>query len=295
MLELDGITVFVKVVQAGSFTLAARQLGMPNTTVSSKIARLEKRLGVTLIQRTTRKLNITPAGQAYFKRCLHALEEIQAGESELAKSAGEPQGLLRVTASVDVAHSILPPIVRLYLKKYPKTSIDLVVTNRFVDLVAEGVDVAIRAGELDDSSLIAKRMTPVQGGLWASAAYLKRMGTPRALADLAQHDLLVFSPFADSPFRLTNGTEVQSVPLNGRISADDFETLRTFIQKGDGIGPLPNFLGEDPTQKQDLVRVLPKWHWSDRSFSLVYPSQRFLSPKLEAFIQLASSRAEPAS
>ncbi len=288
-MELDGIAIFVKVVQAGSFTQAARQLGMPNTTVSAKIARLERRLGVTLIQRTTRKLNITPAGQAYFKRCLHALEEIQAGESELAKSTGEPQGLLRVTASVDVAHSLLPPIVRRYLRKYPKTSVELVVTNRFVDLVAEGVDVAFRAGRLEDSSLIAKKLPLLDGGFFASPAYVKKHGAPKSIADLAHHVCVVHSDFTDG-IPMTDGKEETLLRVKGRIQADDFETLRAFIQKGDAIGALPAFLGDDPSQSAKLVRVLPKWCWGGGGFSIVYPSQRFVSPKLEAFIRIATAQ-----
>jgi DNA-binding transcriptional LysR family regulator len=288
-MELDGITVFVKVVQLGSFSQAARVLGMPNTTVSAKVARLEKRLGVTLIQRTTRKLSVTPTGQAYFSRCLRALEELQAGESELvATSAREPQGLLRITSSVDVAHSILPRIVRRYVRKYPKAQVELIVTNRLVDLVAENVDLGFRAGQLEDSSLLSRKLSLVGGGLWASPAYLKKRGTPRVPADLAKHECLLFAPFQDRPFRLENGKETAEVELKGRILADDLATLRSFALMGEGIGILPGFLCEaSQVGTGKLVRVLPKWSWGDGSFHLVYPGQRFVSSKVQAFITLA--------
>src|SRR5690606_1413119 len=145
MNRLDGIDVFVKVVQCGSFSGAARLLGMPVTTVSGKVAALERRLGVTLIRRTTRKLSITQAGETYFAHCVRALEAVSAAEKSLSSAKAEPEGLLRVTAPPDIGHLILPPIVREYLKAHPKTRIELILTNRIVDLVGEGVDLAIRA------------------------------------------------------------------------------------------------------------------------------------------------------
>jgi DNA-binding transcriptional LysR family regulator len=193
--DLDGIAVFVKVVQAGSFSAAARLLGIPNTTVSAKVARLEKRLGVTLIQRTTRKLNITPAGRAYFERCLRGLEEIETAEAEVSLSAAEPRGLLRVTAPGDVAMGMLPPIVSRFLKRYPRTRVEIVVANRVIDLVAEGVHLAIRAAGLPDSTLAARRFMPFCGALWASRAYLERRGAPKIPLELEQHDCLVFPRF----------------------------------------------------------------------------------------------------
>ncbi len=156
-MDLDGIEVFVKVVEAGSFSQAAKLLGMPNSTVSAKVSALEKRLGVTLLQRSTRKLRATPAGETYFQQCVQALEQLQAAESELTSAQREPQGLLRVTAPADIGHTLLATLVRGFLQQYPKTEVELVVTNRVLDLIAEGVDLAIRAGELTDSRLIAKR------------------------------------------------------------------------------------------------------------------------------------------
>src|SRR5688572_15347363 len=192
-MDLDDIAVFVKVVQAGSFSKAARLLGMPNTTVSAKVARLEKRLGVTLIQRTTRKLHITPAGQAYFARCMRGISEIETAEAEISSATAEPRGLLRLTVTGDVAHSLLPPIAAEYVRKYPRLKIEVIVANRVVDLVGEGVDLAIRAAELRDSTLVARRFLSFTVNLWASPEYLELRGTPRAPADLDSHDCLVFS------------------------------------------------------------------------------------------------------
>src|SRR5271165_2425292 len=153
-MSVDSIQVFVEVVEAQSFTRAAGRLKMPATTVSAKIAKLEERLGVTLIQRTTRRLQVTPAGRAYYERCARALAEIAEGERELLAGTQEPSGLLRITTPPDLAHGLLTPKVERFLKAYPKTSVELIVTSQIVDLLAERIDLAVRVGVLNDSSLI---------------------------------------------------------------------------------------------------------------------------------------------
>ena len=156
-MDLDAIAVLVKVVEAGSFSAPARLLRMPKTTVSAKVAALEKRLRATLIERTTRKLNMTEAGQRYFRHCANAMREIDLGESSLLEIKDKPAGLLKVTTTVDFGQTVLPHIVRAYVVKYPEVSVELLITNRTVDIVGEGVDLAIRraAAMLPDSSLIA--------------------------------------------------------------------------------------------------------------------------------------------
>lgn len=282
-MELDGIAIFVKVVQAGSFSRAARLLGMPNTTVSAKVARLEKRLGVTLIQRTTRKLHITPAGRAYFERCAPALEAIQSAEAQMTLAAPEPAGVLRITAPGDVAHGLLPPIVGRFLERYPRTKVEVMVANRVVDLVAEGVHLAIRAARLADSTLVARKFMPFSGGLWASAAYLKRKGTPRKPKELAQHDGLLFArSFGQLP-TLNDGHAKSALEFQARVAADDLETLRAFALRGKGIATLTDYLGREA----GLVQVLPGWSWMAGALSFVYPQQRFVPANLRAFIDTA--------
>lgn len=284
-MDLNAIAVFVKVVQAGSFSRAARLLGMPNTTVSAKVARLEKHLGVTLIQRTTRKLNVTPQGRAYFDHCVNGLEELAAGESLLTSASGEPTGLLRITAPVDVGHHVLPPIVHDYLRAHPKVRIELVVTNRMVDLVAEGVDLAIRAGELKDSTLVARPFIRYQGGLWASRTYVASRGEPKTPDELARHDGLFFSRLPREALRLASGRKKADVPLSWRIAADDLETLRAFVLQGDGIGAMPDYLARD--HAGEIVRVLPDWSWTRAALSFVYPGRRFVPPTVRSFIDAA--------
>jgi DNA-binding transcriptional LysR family regulator len=282
-MELDGIAIFVKVVQAGSFSAAARLLRVPNTTVSAKVARLEKRLGVTLIQRTTRKLHITPAGQAYFDRCVRGLEEIEAAEAEMSSSAAEPKGLLRITAPGDVAHGLLPGVVSRFVERYPRTRVEVVVANRVMDLVAEGIHLAIRAAALRDSTLVARRFMPFSGGLWASRKYLDRKGLPKAPADLEQHDCLVFPRFAARGLRLSDGRTSVDVQLPARIAVDDLETLRYFAVRGAGIVTLIDYLAREAA----LVQVLPRWTWTSGALSFVYPGQRFVPANVRAFIDTA--------
>lgn len=286
-MDLDGIEVFVKVVEAGSFSQAAKLLGMPNSTVSAKVSALEKRVGVTLLQRTTRKLRATQAGETYFQQCVQALEQLQAAESELTNAQREPRGLLKLTAPVDIGHSVLATLVRTFLQKYPEMQVDLVVTNRVLDLISEGIDLAIRAGELADSRLIAKRFSVGHFGLWASPSYLKKRGTPAHPRELTEQDCLRFSLFKNNRLELTNGKDSARVVAAGRLGADDFETLKAFALLGEGIVYLPSFMCAEEAKQNRLQRVLPDWHGAAVTFSLVYPAQRFVSPKVRAFIAVA--------
>jgi DNA-binding transcriptional LysR family regulator len=286
-MDLDGIAIFVKVLQTGSFSQAAKLLGMPNSTVSAKVSALEKRLGVTLLQRTTRKLRATQAGEAYFQRSVRALEELQAAENELETGRADPKGLLRLTAPVEIGHSLLPALVHAFLNKHPRLEVELVVTNRVLDLVVDGIDLAIRAGPLKDSSLIAKRFDLGDFGLWASPDYLTQRGAPRHPRELAQHNCLRFSRFKDDGFRLTHGRENFTVEVSGQLVADDFETLRSLAILGEGIAFLPSFLCSEDTKQDKLTRVLPKWRGDKVSLSLVYPAQRFVPTKVREFIRVA--------
>jgi DNA-binding transcriptional LysR family regulator len=286
-MDLDGIAIFVKVLQAGSFSRAAKLLGMPNSTVSAKVSALEKRLGVTLLQRSTRKLRATQAGEAYYQRSLRALEELQAAENELETGRAEPQGLLRLTAPVEIGHSLLPALVHAFLKKHPRMEVELVVTNRVLDLIEDGIDLAIRAGALKDSSLIAKRFDLGYFGLWASPEYLTEHTAPRHPKELTQHNCLRFSRFKNEGFRLTNGRENLNVPITGTSIADDFETLRSLAIFGEGMAFLPSFLCAEEAKQNELVRVLPHWRGDRVTVSLVYPAQRFVPAKVHAFIAVA--------
>jgi DNA-binding transcriptional LysR family regulator len=287
-MDLNEIAIFIRVVQTGSFTQAAQQLQMPKSTVSSKISALEKRLGVTLIQRTTRKLNVTSAGQAYFKRCVRGLEEIKGGEQELASIQGEPQGLLRVTAPADLGASVLPELVGAFIRKYPKVSIELLLTDRMVDLLAESVDLAVRGGVLEDSSLIARKLGSDYFAPFASPQYLKERGTPTHPRDFRQHECIQFTPMGTETWEMTNAKGTLQIPVPARIISSDLSMVKKLVVMGNGIALLPTFLCYEEVKAKKLVRILPEWKSGSAPLHFVYPAQRFVTPKLSAFIAMAT-------
>lgn len=287
-MDLNEVMIFIKVVQAGSFTQAARQLGMPNSTVSSKVSSLEKRLGTTLITRTTRRLNVTPAGQAYFRKCVQGLEEIKSGEDEIAANQGEPQGLLRITAPVELGSSILPPIVQNFISKYPKVRIEVILTDRRVELLTESVDLAIRAGELKDSTLIGKKLGQGNFLLFASPKYLKAKGEPTHPRELIDHQCLHFTPIGTETWKLVGPKGSLVVPVPSRMSINDLTMVRNLTLSGMGIALMPSFYCKNEISSGKLVQVLPQWQTAQSPIHFVYPAQKFVSSKLSAFIALAT-------
>lgn len=284
-MNLEGIDVFVRVVQQGSFAAAARLLGMPTTTVSARIARLEERLGVTLIQRSTRRMHVTEAGEAYFASCVEAINALDAGESRLAAVGAAPSGLLRITAASDIASTVLPPFCERFLEAYPQASLDLVVTNRQVDLIAEGVDLAVRAGPMKDSTLLSRKFGCGSLGLWASEAYQQKRGVPASIDDLARHEIVGFARLPES-FRLLgpDGSGF-SLPEKTRLRVDDMQAIRAFVLSGYGIGLLPDAVTPGTT----LRRVLPGYSTAEAHVYFVYPAARFLTANVRAFLDMAGA------
>lgn len=287
-MNLEGIEVFVEVVEAQSFTRAAGRLGMPATTVSAKIARLEERLGVTLIQRTTRQLHVTPAGRSYYSHCVRALAEVSEGERELAEIQREPAGLLRLTAPADIAQTILTPLVEQFLRKYPKVAVELKITNERVDLISEGIDLAVRVGPMEDSTLVVRKFRSGRMALWASPRYLKRRGVPTNPDALAGHDLIRLTPMGERVrLRSVAGRTIE-IDFSGRLASDDLDNLKGFIQRGNGIGLLPDFVGACETAQPSLTRVLPEYGSEAVTAHFVYPAQRFVPQVVRAFVALAT-------
>ena len=287
-MDLNEIAIFIKVVQVGSFSQAARALSLPNSTVSFKISMLEKRLGVTLIKRTTRKLNITEEGQAFYERCVRGLEEIQAAEEEVSAIKGEPYGLLKITAPLDIGNSVLPAIVSQYRKKFPKVSIELILTDRRVDLLGENIDLAIRAGVLKDSSLVAKRIGSTFFVPVASAKYLKEQGTPLHPKDLLNYQCIQFTPFGLDGWNLVGPKGKVKINVPGSVYVNQLEMIRTMSMQNDGIAFLPHPFIYPDLKSGKLVRILPEWRSALTPVHFIYPAQRFVNPKLRSFIEFAS-------
>ncbi len=287
-LDLNLLRVLVAVVDAGSFTAAGRQLGMPKSTVSAHVARLEESLGVRLLQRTTRSLGLTDAGRAFYPRCARIVADAEEAQRALADLQSAPAGLLRITAPTEFSQTYLGGIVVAYSTEYPDVRVELVTTDQMLDLVEDGFDLAVRAGPLSDSSLIARRLAPVEAQLYASEAYLARARPLRRPDDLRRHACLAFtSPTMGATWHLRNrrGRDV-SVTVTPLLTANSLRAVRDAAVAGAGVALLPVLVCAEMRDVAGLVRVLPTWTADAGGLHVVYPSSRHLSPKVRAFVDV---------
>lgn len=286
-MDLNQAAVFVKVVQAGGFSAAARLLGLPTSTVSHRVAMLEKRLGVTLLQRTTRRLHLTDAGQVYFDHASAGLVQMFDAEAAVTEATAEPRGLLRVTAPVDIGDQILASILCKMRSQWPKVDVELVLMNRYVDLVAEGIDVAIRTGSLQDSTLIARHAGIARWMAYASPDYLAGTATIDSPQALRHHRCLQFTPLGREIWTLYGSESSLTVPMSGQTIVNDIGLIMALTLAGEGVALLPVYLCRQACDEGRLVKVLPEWHAKADPIHVVYPRQRFMAPKLRAFIEVA--------
>jgi DNA-binding transcriptional LysR family regulator len=285
--DLDEILVFTEVVRGGSFTAAARVLAMPKSTVSRKLSELEARVGARLLQRTTRTLSLTDVGRLYYEHCVRIVAEIEEAELAVAALQSTPRGLLRIT--VPLTLSILGPILAEYLMRYPDVRIDLLCTDRRVDLVEERFDLALRAGVTPDSSVIARRLGQIRRRLVAAPQALKKLGKPRDIADLETKPCLAFAPEGSS-WQLERGKKSASVTLLPRLVTNDYEMLRSVAVAGFGIALLPEHLCAKDLRDGRLVPVLDSWSAPEVPVFALYPSARHLSPTVIALLELLRQR-----
>ena len=291
-MDLNEILVFTRVVQAGSFTAAAAELGMPKSTVSRKVSDLEERLDARLIQRTTRKLSLTDAGRTYFDHCVRIVSEVEDAERAVNRLQETPRGLLRVTAGVN--STFLGDIVADFMRRFPEVQLELLCTGRSVDLVEERFDIGIRAGVLADSTLIARSLGSVSWFLVATAAYLKRRGRPRAPEDLEAHDCMIFGAgVMTANLRLEHAGQVVQVAVPTRLMVSDMDILHAVASAGVGIALLPAFRCLDDLRAHRLERVLRDWTAPSTPVHVVYPSTRHVSPKVKSFVDHLQKRMTP--
>jgi len=292
-MDLNEIVVFAKVVETRSFTAAAQQLGLPKSTVSRKVAQLEERLGVRLLQRTTRKLSLTEIGQVYYERCQRIVADISAAEQVVTDMQSTPRGLLRVTAPVDFGAFVLGDIVADFLTEFHDIHVELLLTDRVIDLVEEGVDLGIRFGPLVESSLIARKLCMVGMRLCATPAYLARKGIPTHPDDLDIHDIVAFVPVPRMATWTLEGPDgaVTELTPSTRVTSNNLMVIRNAARAGAGITQLPEFVcGEC---RDGFVYVLPEWRAQPAELFAVYPSTRNISPKLRAFVEFLTARLSP--
>lgn len=291
-MDLNEIVVFARVVEAGSFTAAARDLGMPKSTVSRKVSDLEERLGARLLQRTTRKLSLTDVGNTYYQYARRVVDEVEEAELAVTQMQEAPRGLLRITTPLTFRY--LGPIVTSFLARYPDVQVQMVGTDRVVDLVDEGFDLAVRAGKLADSTLIARSLGSESNVIAASPAFLEAHGTPSSPSELAEVDCIAFGGLRDpNTWVLHADGETVSATVSARLTVNDFEVVRQVAVAGGGIALMPLSLCCDDLRAGRLVRVLPDWCTASAPIHAVYPSTRHLSPKVSAFLDHLQAAMTP--
>ncbi|MEI9936472.1 MAG: LysR family transcriptional regulator [Pseudomonadota bacterium] len=287
-MDLNHVAVFARVVELESFTAAAKQLGLPKSSVSRTVTRLEDELGVRLLQRTTRKLHLTEAGRAYYERARVSLTGLEEAASAATNLSAEPRGTVRVTAPADMGIMNLGELVARFVRKYPLVHVEISFSSRFVDLVAEGFDLALRAGKMADSSLVARKIGSDTLGLFASPAYLRRRGRPKTLADLAGHDCVLFrGTHGKIEWQLTGPRGEERITVHGPLNADEMAFVQQAVNAGVGIALLPMIGVRLAAARGALpmpVRVLPEYSMSgSNSLNVVSPSARFQSASVIAF------------
>lgn len=280
-IDLNRVAVFARVVDEGSFTKAALALGLPKSSVSRSVALLESELGTRLLQRSSRKLTVTEAGAAYYAQVAGALNAIDTASATAAEQQSVPSGLVRITAPYDSGHDVFMPILARIVEQMPTISLEVSLTNRHVDLAEEGFDLAIRAGAIQNESLIARKIADIRAGLFASRDYLKRRGMPTAIAELAQHACVFFrGERGRAVWTLHSGERVERVEVSGRLGVDDMGAVRNAMLLGVGIALLPPFACAREVAEGTVVRVLPDWVGRASQLSLVYPSARLVPQRV---------------
>jgi DNA-binding transcriptional LysR family regulator len=277
-MDLNLLTVFQTVAESASFSSAAARLGVKRSSVSRSIAALEHAVGVQLLSRTTRSLALTTAGAALYAKLKPQLDGLKDALGTLPEQEEQASGLLRVTAAIDVGAMVLAPVAPGFLLRYPGIQLDVRLTNARLDLVAEGVDAALRvtATKLSDSTLVARKLAQLESGLYGAPEYFARVGTPRVPDDLDQHDWVAFRDFRPPP-------PCDKVKLRPRLVADDLFFLSAALRAGAGVGMLPSFVAAPDLAAGRLVRVLPRVTLGVGALYLVHPPAQHVPRKVLAF------------
>jgi DNA-binding transcriptional LysR family regulator len=278
--NVSAMLVFSCVVAEGSFSGAARKLGLSKASVSREVSTLEQRLGAQLLRRTTRRMSLTEVGEVFLARCQRVVEEAEAAELSVSRLQAQPSGLIRIAVPMSFGHMQLAPRFTRFLERYPEVHIDIDATDRVIDLVHEKFDLAVRIGLPREQSYVARKLCPLRVVLCAAPSYLERNGTPRILDDLKSHDCLGYS----SPPETWNFKNGESVSTRGPLNADNGDALRRAAISGLGIVYLPSFLVADDIRSGCLTPLLPEHPGLEGSVYAVYPESRHISPKVRAMI-----------
>jgi DNA-binding transcriptional LysR family regulator len=295
MEDLAYMVTFARVVRAGSFAGAARRLKVSTSVASKHVAKLERSLGVRLLNRSTRKLSLTEAGAAYYDHCARIVEEVDNSRRAIAQLQAAPRGLLRVTAPTTFATTRLSAVLPEFFRRYPEIQIDLNATNRIIDMAEEGYDVAIRIARALPPNVVARRLGAVRWHLCGSPEYLAREGTPAHPSGLTRHNCLVFPTTLQGGVwhfvRGPEGGERIEVAVHGSLQANAVEVMRDLALAGVGLTLLPGYLAGDDIRARRLVPVLSEWEIESGSqLYVVYLPNRYLAPKLRVFVDFLVER-----
>ncbi|CAH8221806.1 LysR family transcriptional regulator [Vibrio aestuarianus] len=281
MANWEGINEFVAVAETGSFTSAAHKLATSVANVSRRIATLEARLAVKLLQRTTRKVSLTEAGQLYYHQCRQLVEGLELAELTVTQMQQTPSGLLKVTAPVTYGEQKVAPLLNQFLQQHPRLELDLILTNQKLDLIEQGVDVAVRLGQLEDSSFIAKKLSNRQLFVCASPGYLAQYGTPHTLSELAHHQCLQGTM---GHWRFKDNQRSRQISVKGKIKCNSGVALLNAALQGIGMVQLPDYYVEAYLASGELVEVLLPYRDDREGVWALYPHNRHLSSKVRLLV-----------
>jgi len=293
MIDLNSLAIFAKVVETKSFSEAARRLKLPISTVSRRVAELEDQLGVGLLERSTRNLRITDIGAEVFEHAQRSAEIGEAVGSIASNQWSTVSGVLRLSAPPSISDTLLVPLVTAFQASYPDVRMQILVTDRFVDHIAEGVDLVFRLGPLKDSSLVARKLLTYRHQLVASPAYAETINLPERPQDLVEHRLLGFSfwrPETSWTFIDKNGV-TETVSFTPFLAMNDYAGLASALLAGVGIGDLPPVVQPDLIRNGRLVEIMPEWHFRTFDLSMVHPGNRHISRPVRVFKEFAGQMA----
>ena len=296
MEDLMRMAVFARVVEAKSFSDAARRLNLSRSQVSKQVANLERSLGARLLNRTTRTLSLTEIGTAFYEHCARIVEEAEKAELAVGRFASAPRGVIKVNASVEFGTVHIASALPAFLAKYPEVSIDMTLSDRFIDMAEEGYDVAIRSAWQDEAglNLIARELAPSRRKVCAAPDYFRRRGVPQRPDDLLHHNCLIYTRGGEAEWWRFVGPEGEiRVPVSGNLRINDNEALWRAVLGGVGVALLPTFLIGEDLQRGTLQAALTEYTPLERSVYAIYLSNRHLSAKVRAFIDFFVDRFGP--
>ncbi|MGD8110581.1 LysR family transcriptional regulator [Vibrio sp. TRT 17S01] len=289
--QIAAMRAFVRVVQTKSFSAVAREQQTTQATISKKVAALEDKLGVKLLTRSSRESSLTQIGESYYEKCLFILSELDEAEANARMELSTPKGILRITAPVPLGYFLLTPIIKEFTEQYPDIKVEVNYVDKHIDLVSEGIDLAIRASRLEDSSLIAQKLFDNPMLMVASPQYLERQGIPKTPKQLTHHNCIVYSLFKKhNVWSFQKDGEVQTVSVSGSVSSNSGLCNMQSALEGVGITPLPIWMVKEHLKQGTLIQVLSEYQADNIPFSVVYPQNRYIPLKVRSFIELLKKR-----